>query len=88
MARSKLPWNVWPGPSNGAADEMAAAMNWPAAATQKAPLRFDACCQWYQGLTTDQQEWVTYVVDAFTSWGEEAGQRYPARLLVAPKRPL
>jgi hypothetical protein len=54
----------------------------------EAPFYFDACWQWYQGLTEDQQDWVTCVVDAFTSWGEEAGQRYAARLLVAPRCPL
>jgi hypothetical protein len=49
MARSQLQRNVKPGPSNDAADKMAAAMNWPIGKFQggacyvRAPFHFDAC---------------------------------------------
>jgi hypothetical protein len=39
-------------------------------------------------LSEDQQDWTTYVVDAFTHFGEEAGKRYAARLPPAPRCPL
>jgi hypothetical protein len=54
----------------------------------KAPRYFDDCWAWYQRLTAEQKEWTTFVVDAFTSFGEEAGKRYAARLPLAPHCPL
>jgi hypothetical protein len=93
MARSQISRNVKPESSNGAADKMRAALNWPIGKFEggsyvKAPFYVDACWQWYQGLAEDQQDWVTYVVDAFTHWGELAAERYAARLPPAPRSPF
>jgi hypothetical protein len=94
MPRSNISRNVKPGPSNDAADKMHAALNWSIGKFKggtsyvRAPFYFDACWQWYQGLTQAQQDWVTYVVDAFTHWGELNAERYAARLPPAPRCPL
>jgi hypothetical protein len=80
--------------SNNPADKMAAALNWPigkfrkASSYAKAPRYFDDCWAWYQRLSEEQQDWMTYVVDVFTHWGEGAGKRHAARLPVAPRCPL
>jgi hypothetical protein len=58
------------------------------ASYRQAPKYFDNCWAWYKRLSEDQQDWSTYVVDAFTHFGEEVGKRYAARLPVAPRRPL
>jgi hypothetical protein len=55
---------------------------------QKAPLYFDACWDWYQSLTEDQQDYVLYVIDNFTAAGEAHAKRCAARLPAAPRCPL
>jgi hypothetical protein len=55
---------------------------------QKAPLYFDAVWDWYQGLTEDQQDYLTYVIDAFTNWGDEHAKKWAPRLPPAPRSPL
>jgi hypothetical protein len=83
-----------PSLSNDSGDKMAAALNWPigksreGSSYQQAPKYFDECWAWYQRLSEEQQDWTTYVVDAFTHWGHEMGKRYAARLPVAPRCPL
>jgi hypothetical protein len=77
--------------SNNPADKMAAALNWPigkfreGASYRQAPRYFDDCWAWYQRLSEDQQDWVTYLVDAFTNWGDEHAKRWAARLPPAPR---
>jgi hypothetical protein len=55
---------------------------------QKAPLYFDACWEWHQALTEDQKDWVLYVIDNFTAFGQDHAKRCAARLPPAPRCPL
>jgi hypothetical protein len=95
MPHSKLPRNVKPGPSNGAADKLYACMNYRTgrgnkkdAGYLKAPLYYDACWDWYQGLTKEQKDWALYTIDNFTAFGEEQAKHCAARLPPAPRCPL
>jgi hypothetical protein len=69
MARSKLPRNVKPGPSDDPADKLHACMSYRVgrgskrdADYLKAPLYYDACWDWHEHLSGDQQDCVTYVL--------------------------
>jgi hypothetical protein len=94
MARSKLMQNVKPRSSDSAADKMYAAVNWPIGRSKRghiyrsAPFYFDACFEWYLGLSGVQRGWVSWVVDAFTSHGEKKAERDAERLPAAPQYPL
>jgi hypothetical protein len=77
--RSHLPRNVKPGPSNDPADKLYACLNYRIGRGNrkdptylKAPLYYDACHEWHEVLSEDQQDYITYVItyviDAFTNW--------------------
>jgi hypothetical protein len=93
--RSHFPRNVKPGPSNDPADKLYACLNYRTgrgnkddADYLKAPLYYDACWEWAEHLSEDQQDYVTYVIDAFTNWGDEYAKRWAAKLPPAPRCPL
>jgi hypothetical protein len=50
-------------------------------------LYYDACWEWHEHLSEDQQDFVTYVIDAFTNWGDEYAKRWAAKLPPAPRCP-
>jgi hypothetical protein len=95
MPRSKLPRNVTPGPSNDPEDKLHACMSYGVgrgskrdADYLKAPLYYDACWDWYESLSEDWQDFVTYVLDAFTNWGDDYAKRWTAKPPPAPRCPL
>jgi hypothetical protein len=55
---------------------------------QRHPLYYDICAEWHAGLSEDWQDFVTYVIDAWSKWGEEYAKRWAARLPAAPRCPL
>jgi hypothetical protein len=95
MARSRLLRNVKPALSNDPADKLYACMNYRIGrgnkkdpAYLKAPLYYDACWEWHERLSEDWQDYVTYVLDAFTNWGDDYAKRWAAKLPPAPRCPL
>jgi hypothetical protein len=81
--------------SDDPADKFCACMNYTighltskTGTYQEALLYFDTCWDWYQSLTEDQRDWVLYVIDTFTTWGEEQAMRFAARLPPAPRCPF
>jgi hypothetical protein len=80
-----------PSLSGGPAHKLIAALNWSIGRNRKsdtyrkAPRYFDDCLAWYERLTEDQQDYLTYVVDAFTNWGDEYAERWAAKLPPAPR---
>jgi hypothetical protein len=84
MARSKLPRNVKPGSSDDPADRRG---NRKDPTYLKSPLYVDACWEWHESLSEDWQDFVTYVIDAFTNWADEYAKRWAVRLPPAPRRP-
>jgi hypothetical protein len=47
--------------------------------TSGTPHYYDACWEWHEHLSEDQQDFVTYVIDAFTNWGDEYAKRWAAK---------
>jgi hypothetical protein len=92
MARSKLRRNVRPGPSNDPADKLAACLNCRtrkgSSEYERHPLYYDSCREWHESLSEDWQDHVTYVLDAFTNWGDDYAKRWAAKLPPAPRCPL
>jgi hypothetical protein len=41
--------------------------------------------EWHDGLTEDWQEFVTYVLDAWSKWGEDYAKKWAAQLPPAPR---
>jgi hypothetical protein len=74
-----------PSLSGGPAHKLIAALNWSIGrnrksdAYRKAPRYFDDCLAWYERLTEDQQDYLTYVV------GDEYAERWAAKLPPAPR---
>jgi hypothetical protein len=92
---SSLPRNVKPGPSNDPADKLSACLSFRTgrgnrkdADYLKAPLYYDACWDWHESLSEDWQDYVTYVIDAFTNWGGEHAKKWAAKLPPALRCPL
>jgi hypothetical protein len=84
MARRTFPRNVRPGMSGDPADKLYACLNYRirkgSAEYQRHPLYFDSCADWYAGLSEDWQDFVTYVIDAWSKWGEEYAKKWAAKL--------
>jgi hypothetical protein len=96
MARSSTR-NVKPSLSDAPRDKLAAALNWACAkgseGYDRAPMYFDACREWYQGLTLDQVELVSTVVTIYTAsphayGGEPVALDHAQGLPPAPRCPL
>jgi hypothetical protein len=70
--------NVSPGLSNDPADKLAAYLNYRtskgSSEHQRHPLYYDARREWYEGLPEDWQDYLTYVLDAWSNWGEAMPQ--------------
>jgi hypothetical protein len=92
MPRSNLPRDVKPGLSNDPADKLAACLNYRTrnggSEYERHPFYFGACREWHDALSEDWQDFVTYVIDAWSKWGEEYAKRWAARLPAAPRCPL
>jgi hypothetical protein len=92
MARSKLPRNVCPGLSDDPADKLYACLSYRtgkgSSEYERHPLYYDAGREWHETLGEDWQDFLTYVLDAWSKWGEEHAKKWAARLLPAPRCPL
>jgi hypothetical protein len=81
--------------SDDAEDKTYAAMSWHLGKSKsgpdyvRAPFYFDACWAWYQRLSEDHRDLVTYVIDAFAypNMRREA-ERLASELPPAPRCPL
>jgi hypothetical protein len=91
MPQRKLPRNVRSGLPNASRDKMLAALSWmleKQVACLAAPHYLSACRRWYDGLSDEQRQTVSRVVEAYTCWGEIAAARIAADLPPAPRCPL
>ena len=92
MAR-KSARNVNPSLSSDARDKLLAALNWPVgklkgAEYAKAPMYFDACRQWHERLSADDQELVLTLADVMASSHKDAAEYMAGVLPPAPRCPL
>jgi hypothetical protein len=93
MARTSAR-NVNPTLSSDPRDKLLAALNWPygqwkrSAEYQRAPMYFDACLEWYQGLSDDDHETVLTLADVVGSAHKRAAESIAASLPPAPRCPL
>jgi hypothetical protein len=71
-----------------------AALNWPygqwkrSAEYARAPMYFDACLEWHQGLSADDHETVLTLADVMGSAHKGAAESIAASLPPAPRCPL
>jgi len=93
MARTAR--TVKPSLSDDPADKLAAALNYPiggkwkrSAEYAKAPMYFDMCLKWYQGLSADDHETVLTLADVMASAHKAAAESIAASLPPAPRCPL
>ena len=86
-----------PGPSHDARDKLLAALSWPVGRLklktdrdyQAAPFYFDACWEWYRSLSSEQQDTVGTIVDAWPMADRrKAAETWAASLPPAPRCPL
>ena len=93
MAR-KSARNVNPGPSSDARDKLLAALNWQTgkwrrgADYDRAPMYFDACREWHERLSADDQELVLTLADVMASADESSAEGMAAALPPAPRCPI
>jgi hypothetical protein len=93
MARTSAR-NVRPSMSSDARDKLLAALNWThgkskdSAAYGIAPMYFDACLQWHEALSADDQELCRTLADAIGSAHKGAAESMAASLPPAPRCPL
>jgi hypothetical protein len=78
--------------SNNPADKLFACLNYPVikASTDyvSAPLYFDACRAWYEGLSWKHRGIVALVISAYTGGDEIVAERIAADLPPAPRCPF
>ena len=92
MARTAR--NVRPIMSNDPRDKLLAALNWPygqwkrSAEYIKAPMYFDSCLEWHQGLSADDHETVLTLADVMASAHKNSAESMAASLPPAPRCPL
>ena len=88
---------IKPSLSTDPKDKLLACLNWPIgrwkrrndAAYQAAPLYFDACWEWYRRLSSEQQDEVCDIVDAWSmSDRRKAAESWAEVLPPAPTCPL
>ena len=93
MARASAR-NVKPSLSSDPRDKLLAALNWTigkwrrCADYRKAPMYFDACLEWHQGLSSDDKETVLTLADVVGSAHKDAAESIAASLPPAPQCPL
>jgi len=86
--------NVNPSPSSEPRDKLLAALNWPTgklrrgADYDRAPMYFDACWEWFQRLSAEDQELVPTLADVMGSAHKDAAEKMAASLPPAPRCPL
>jgi hypothetical protein len=92
MPRRTPQWPPTGGLSSAATDKMLAALTWmlekQIAGYVTAHHYVDACRQWHEGLSCEQRETVSRVMEAYTCWGRIAAERVAASLPPAPRCPL
>jgi hypothetical protein len=91
MARSAR--NVRPSLSDDPRDKLAAALNWSygklkGSTYNRAPMYFDACREWHEKLSEDDQETCRTLVDVMASAHKGAAEGMAASLPPAPRCPL
>jgi hypothetical protein len=83
--------NVNPSLSDDAGDKLLAALNWTYgrqrgnATYERAPMYFDACSEWYDGLSDDDQELCRTLADVVSSAHMDAAVGMAASLPPAPR---
>jgi hypothetical protein len=93
MARTEAR-NVRPSLSEDPRDKLLAALNWShgklkhGAAYGVAPMYFDACLEWHQALSADDQETVLTLADVMGSAHKGAAESMAASLPPAPRCPI
>jgi hypothetical protein len=95
MARTAA--TIIPAQSTDAKDKLLACLNWPVgrmklktdATYQAAPFYFDACWEWYRSLSSDQQDAVGGITDAYSMPDRrKAAETWAAALPPAPRCPV
>ena len=92
MARTSAR-NVKPSLSEDPRDKLLAALNWTIGKWcrgtdyRKAPMYFDACLEWHQRLSADDQETVLTLADVIGSAHKGAAEGMAASLPPAPRCP-
>jgi hypothetical protein len=82
--------------SSDARDKILAALSWPIGKWKhrtdpdytRAPMYFDACWDWYQGLSADDKETCLTLADAVASAHKDAAESMAESLPPAPRCPL
>jgi hypothetical protein len=93
MARTSAR-NVNPSLSSDPRDKLLAALNWPYGKLKhsdpydRAPMYFDACVEWHDRLSLDQQETCRTLADVRGSAHKGAAESIAASLPPAPRYPL
>ena len=86
--------NVNPSLSSDPRDKLLAALNWSYGKLKHsdpydhAPMYFDACLQWYERLSQDQQETCRTLADIRGSAHKDSAETMAASLPPAPRCPL
>ena len=93
MARTSTR-NVNPSLSSDRRDKLLAPLNWcygklkHGDAYDQAPMYFDACLEWHEQLSPDQQETCRTLADIRASAHKDAAESIAASLPAAPRCPL
>ena len=93
MARTSAR-NVNPGLSSDPRDKPVAALNWfygklkHSDPYDRAPMYFDACLEWHERLSPDQQETCRTLADVVGNPHRDAAESIAASLPPAPRCPL
>jgi len=86
--------NVRPSLSSDARDKLHAALNWSYGKLKRsgtygtAPMYFDACLEWHERLSADDQELVRTLADVVAGPHKAAAESMAASLPPAPRCPL
>jgi hypothetical protein len=86
--------NVNPSLSSDPRDKLLAALNRSygklkhSAPYDRAPMYFDACLEWHERLSADEQETVLTLADVMASAHKDAAEGMAASLPPAPRNPL
>jgi hypothetical protein len=86
--------NVRPSMSSDPRDKLLAALNWSYgnlkgnATYDRAPMYFDACEEWYERLSEDDEETCRTLADVMASAHKDAAEGMAASLPPSPQFPL